>query len=155
MTHMNNLSPELPLLHASIRISDPSIDIEHHVLYSLLIQWLRILEKPESTPESGPESNNFIDAVIHLGDLIAMHARNEERSLAASGMPESEVIRHGAAYTRIIEQLTHLGFELIAGKRIARTELLRLIRHWISEHQREYDSKIGDNLQPSAWCCTH
>jgi hemerythrin len=144
---MNDQSLELPVLSPSILVGDPSIDIEHHAIHAFLIRWIRILEETESLPES----NEFIDAVIRLGELIYMHARNEELILATTSMPEPEVKRHQAAHTQIIEQFADLSFKLLEGERMTRVEILRLIRRTIIEHHIEYDLKISAYIEPSAW----
>ena len=144
---MNKNSPELPLLAPPILIGEPSIDIEHHALHAFLMRWIRQLEETDSLPES----NDFIDAVIRLGELIQMHARNEERILENSSMPESEVQMHKAAHTKIIEQFANLSFELMEGERVSRAEILRQIRRWVIAHHVEYDLKISGYIQPAAW----
>lgn len=151
MTPMNEHSLELPVLTPSILVGDPSIDIEHHALHAFLIRWIRTLQESESLPEA----NDFIDAVIRLGELIYMHARNEELILASSSMPESEIKRHQAAHTQIIEQFANLSFTLLEGERLTRVEILRQIRRWIIEHHIEYDLKIRAYIEPSAWWQGH
>jgi hemerythrin-like metal-binding protein len=130
----------------STPVGEPAIDIEHHALHAFLIRWIRILEETESLPES----NDFIDAVIRLGELIYMHARNEELILATTSMPESEVKMHKAAHTQIIEQFANLSFMLLEGERLTRVEILRRVRRWIIEHHIEYDLKIRAYIHPSA-----
>lgn len=147
MTSMNNLALELPLLDPSILTGDPSIDVEHHALHASLIRSIRILEKLESCSES----NDLIDALIRLGDLLCLHTRNEELILATSSMPESEVKTHRAEHTRIIEQFANHSFELIEGERVAQVEKLQLIRRWLIEHHTEYDCKIRNYILPAAW----
>jgi hemerythrin len=146
ITPMNEHSLELPVLTPSILVGEPAIDIEHHALHAFLIRWIRILEETESLPES----NDFIDAVIRLGELIYMHARNEELILATTSMPESEVKMHKAAHTQIIEQFANLSFKLLEGERLTRVKILRLIGRRIIEHHIEYDLKIRAYIHPSA-----
>ena len=102
------------------------------------------------TTNTVSESNDFIDAVIRLGELIYMHARNEELILATTSMPESEVKMHKAAHTQIIEQFANLSFMLLEGERLTRVEILRRVRRWIIEHHIEYDLKIRAYIHPSA-----
>lgn len=146
--HMNCSNPvTIPDSTKTLRIDiDPSmlvgvqsIDREHS---ALITQLNRLIENPQAIPESEP----FADVLSHLGPQISAHFDSEEGVLKSIGMPPHELAEHVEAHTEILEQYAQMNCDLMEGKALARSDALLMIKGWIIDHLRRYDSRIKKYL---------
>ena len=130
---------EQPSDHLSI---DPSlsvgiraIDQEHHDL-------IRQIDHLMSNPDIYPGTERFSELLNQLGAQLKTHFINEEKLIESIGMPEADVASHIQAHSHILEQYNRLNLGLMQGKKTDRSEVVRMIKSWISDHIVHHDLKI-------------
>lgn len=143
---------------SSLLIGVPSIDQEHRELLSQLDSLM-------ANPEAHPRSEVFSEILDQLGRQITAHFQNEENIFISLDMPSDVILRHVQEHNAILEQYTGLCLDLMRGKVLDHSEVLKMIKHWIIGHVEDHDLKIRDYLpseisdipkrpEPSRFSCT-
>ena len=119
----------------SLRVGIPRIDQEHH---DLIRQFDRLINNPDVYP--GTE--RFSEVLSQLGAQFKAHFISEEKLIKSIGMPEADVASHIQSHSHIFAQYTRLNQDLMQGKRKDRSEVVRMIKSWITGHIVHHDLKI-------------
>ena len=119
----------------SLCVGIPSIDQEHYDL-------VRQLDRLINSPDVYPGTERFSEILSQLGTQLKAHFINEENLIRSIAMPEAEVARHIQAHSHILEQYNRLNRTLMQGDRADRSEVVRMIKSWITDHIVHHDLKI-------------
>ena len=119
----------------SLSVGIPAIDREHHDLICQLDRLMSILD-------AYPGSDRLSEVLSQLGGLLERHFIDEEVLIKSLGMPEADVAGHIQAHGHILEQYSRLNLDLLQGNRTDRSEAVRMVKAWITDHIVNHDLKI-------------
>ena len=119
----------------SLSVGVPAIDQEHHDLIGQLDHLM-------SNPDIYPGTESFSEVLNLLGGKFQKHFVHEENLSKSLGMPEADIASNIEAHSHILQEYNRLGLDLMQGKRADRSEVLRMIRGWITDHIVQHDLKI-------------
>ena len=120
----------------------PLIDAEHEGLFKQLNLLL-------NRPDLHPRDHDFLDVLGQLGGQIKAHFTHEETIIHSLSMPDDLVQHHIQAHNQILEEYSRLNFDLMHGKPFEHSETLLMIKRWIVDHARNYDSELKYYLHRS------
>jgi hemerythrin-like metal-binding protein len=119
----------------SLCVGIPSIDQEHHDL-------VRQLDRLINNTDVYPGTECFSELLSQLGALLKAHFFNEESLMNSIAMPAADVASHIQAHNHILEQYNRLNRSLMLGNRADRSEVVQMIKSWITDHIVHHDLKI-------------
>ena len=119
----------------SLSVGIPSIDQEHHEL-------VRQLHRVMSNPDVYPGTEGFSEVLSQLGAQFKRHFMHEENLIRSLAMPEADVASHIRAHGHILEQYSQLNLDLMLGNRTDRSEVVKFLKSWITDHIVHHDLKI-------------
>lgn len=129
-------------LPQQLLIGIQSIDEEHQSLLDRLNELF-------PSPGDNPQSAHFSEALSRVSSDLIDHFTNEERVMRLLGVPPEKLARHMDAHSAIIEQITHLSFDLMKRRQIERGEVVARMKDWILGHLTEHDLDLRNYPPPA------
>lgn len=122
-------------MNKSLMLGLPTIDHQHQGLFALL-------ERLSTLPHDGGNTEEIGDILGKLTKQLQHHFITEETVMARLAMPAAQVRDHHAAHHRIIEELTQLHMESMAGQTRSLETIITDVSRWVYQHLVEYDLEM-------------
>jgi len=122
-------------MNPSLLLGSPTIDHQHQGLFALL-------ERISGLPRNHEHEEEVSDILGKLTKHLQHHFLTEETVMERLAMPNALVREHFAAHQRIIEELTQLHIDSMAGKQRPLETIIADVGKWVYQHMVEYDLEM-------------
>lgn len=122
-------------LPRSLQIHEPSIDAQHEQLLALLRRSARFSGKRLN-------SEQVVDHLSQLTQLICLHFDCEEKVMREVGVPEAELERHIAEHGRIVAELSAIHLETMGGSNRLLGDISHQVSDWVGQHLQAFDLSL-------------
>jgi hemerythrin-like metal-binding protein len=120
------------MMNQSLLLGSPTIDHQHQGLFALL-------ERLSGLTRNADHEEELSDILGKLTKQLQHHFLTEETVMDRLDMPNVMLKAHHAAHHRIIEELTQLHMESMAGKPRSLETIIADVGRWVYQHMVEYD----------------
>lgn len=122
-------------MNQTLMLGSPIIDHQHQGLFALL-------ERLSHLPGKRDHEEEVSDILGKLTKQLQHHFLTEETVMERLAMPDAMVRAHYAAHHRIIEELTQLHMDSMAGKSRPLETIIADVGKWVYQHVLEYDLEM-------------
>lgn len=122
-------------MNRSLLLGSPTIDHQHQGLFALL-------ERLSGLPSKQNHEEEVSDILGRLTKQLQHHFLTEETVMDRLNMPKVMLRAHYAAHHRIIEELTQLHMDSMAGKTRPLETIIADVGRWVYQHLIEYDLEM-------------
>ncbi len=126
-------------MNPSLLLGSPTIDHQHQGLFALL-------ERLSSLPRAQEHEEEISDILGKLTKQLQHHFLTEETVMDRLAMPSTLVRAHYAAHHRIVEELTQLHMDSMAGRQRPLETIIAVVGQWVYQHIVEYDLEMKPYL---------
>lgn len=127
------------MMEQSLILGSPTIDHQHQGLFVLL-------ERLSSLARDQDHEEEVSDILSKLTRQLQHHFLTEETVMDRLAMPHSMLRAHHAAHQKIIEELTQLHIDSMAGKARSLEMIIADVSRWVYQHMIEYDLEMKPYL---------
>ena len=127
------------MMNPSLLLGSPTIDHQHQGLFALL-------ERLSSLPRTHEHEEEISDILGKLTKQLQHHFLTEETVMDRLSMPITLVRAHYAAHHRIVEELTQLHMDSMAGRQRPLETIIADVGKWVYQHIVEYDLEMKPYL---------
>ena len=123
---------------ASLSVGNEKIDKDHEVLVG-------IVNKLDDAINQAHGNDVISDILSELSDYIGYHFEHEEQIMRRHHYPASD--EHVQEHSDLIKGLDTLVYEFEASPTTVTADTLEFLKHWLIDHVRGCDMKLGSFLQ--------
>lgn len=140
-TNLEAMPPPDPATYsdAATLIGEASIDREHRELFALL-------DRMKRSQDASPHSEQFVDDIGKIGQLLFAHFDNEEKFMRSCGMPLRDVDEHSRAHDEILQQYIELSLRSMESTARGFCGMLMMLRESIVEHLIRHHDQLRQCL---------
>lgn len=122
-------------MNQSLLLGSPTIDHQHQGLFVLL-------ERLSGLPGQQDYEEDVSEILSKLTKQLQHHFLTEETVIDRLAMPEALVRAHYAAHHRIIEELTQLHLDSMAGRQRPLETIIADVGKWVYQHIVDHDLEM-------------
>jgi hemerythrin len=126
-------------MNPSLLLGSPTIDQQHQGLFALL-------ERLSGLPRNQDHADEVSDILGKLTKQLQHHFLTEETVMERLSMPNTLLRAHYAAHHRIVEELTQLHMDSMAGRQRPLETIIADVGKWVYQHIVEYDLEMKPYL---------
>jgi hemerythrin len=123
------------MMNQSLLLGSPTIDHQHQGLFALL-------ERLSGLPRNTNHEEEVSDILGKLTKQLQHHFLTEETVMDRLAMPNAMLKAHRAAHHKIIEELTQLHMDSMAGRPHSLDTIITDVSRWVYQHVLEYDLEM-------------
>ena len=123
---------------ATLSVGNDKIDKDHEALVG-------IVNKLDDAISHAHGNNIIADILSELSDYIGYHFENEEQIMRRHHYPAFD--EHVQEHSDLIKGLDTLVYEFEASPTTVTEDTLEFLKHWLIDHVRGCDMKLGHYLQ--------